>query len=135
MAQQTEGDDLAKIKHEILLRWALQPPTMQTLRPIDMLVTTIHGVFPPALGVVGHEYFTRWKPVTPADIGASVGSTADSEKLNKVIKKIRFFLHPDKLPRDLNSEQQFMCKMLWDITSDAWEEFQKRNEELDWIRA
>ena len=58
----------------------------------------------------------------------------DDEKLKKAVRKIRFFLHPDKLPKDLNPEQAFMVKMLWDITSDAWEEFQKRKGDLDWIK-
>jgi hypothetical protein len=54
--------------------------------------------------------------------------------LKKAVKKLRFFLHPDKLPKDLNEEQTFMCKMLWDIANDAWEEHNKRKEELDWMR-
>lgn len=58
----------------------------------------------------------------------------DEEKLKKAVRKIRFFLHPDKLPKDLNPEQAFMVKMLWDVTSDAWEEFEKRKADLDWIK-
>jgi hypothetical protein len=56
------------------------------------------------------------------------------EKLKKGVRKLRFFLHPDKLPRGLNGEQKFICKIFWDITSDAWDEFEKHKEELDWIR-
>lgn len=103
------------------------------LRPIDILITTIHNVFPPAFGVPEHEYFKKWKAVhREALLGP--GLRPDEEKLKKSVRKLRFFLHPDKLPRDLNDEQQFMCKMLWDVTSDAWEEFEKHKEELDWIR-
>jgi hypothetical protein len=58
----------------------------------------------------------------------------DKEKLNKAVRKVRFFLHPDKLPRDLNEEQQFMCKLLWDVTNDAWEDYKKSQEELDWVK-
>ena len=58
----------------------------------------------------------------------------DDEKLKKAVRKIRFFLHPDKLPRDLNAEQSFACRMLWDVTSDSWEEHCKQKEELDWIK-
>ena len=121
-----------RIKHDILIQWALQPPHLQMLRPIEILVLTIHKVFPPALGVAGHEYFTKWTPVTPEEVFE--GNRPDEAKLKKAVRKIRFFLHPDKLPRDLNAEQQFMVKMLWDITSDAFEEFHKKNEELDWIK-
>jgi hypothetical protein len=136
MAAQDDGNGQAvitAIKHNILIHWALQPPLLQMLRPIDMLVTTIHTVFPPAFGVPGHEYFTKWKAIhREALLGP--GQRPDEEKLKKSVRKLRFFLHPDKLPRDLNDEQSFMCKMLWDVTSDAWEEFEKHKEELDWIR-
>jgi hypothetical protein len=135
MANQT-GDGgqaiITRIKHDILIQWALQPPQLQMLRPIDTLVTTIHKVFPPALGVSGHDYFQKWKPITLPDIVGASG-LPDDEKLKKSVRKIRFFLHPDKRPHDLNEEQKFVTKMLWDITSDAWEEFQKQKEDLDWV--
>jgi hypothetical protein len=123
---------ITRIKHDILIHWALQPPQLQMLRPVDILITTIHNVFPPALGVAGHDYFTKWTPIVPADVKGTNG-LPDGEKLKKSVRKIRFFLHPDKIPRDLNDEQSFMIKMLWDITSDAWEEYQKQSEQLDWI--
>ena len=135
MANAADGDGqavISRIKHEILIQWALQPPHLQALRPIDVLVTTIHKVFPPALGVPGHDYFTKWKPLAPSEVQGETG-TMDEERLKKAVRKIRFFLHPDKLPKDLNPEQAFMIKMLWDITSDAWEEFEKRKGDLDWI--
>jgi len=37
------------------------------------------------------------------------------------MRKTKFFLHPDKLPKDLTGEQALLCKMLWDIIADAWE--------------
>jgi len=45
---------------------------------------------------------------------------------------MKVFLHPDKLPRDFSEDQYFICKMLWDIISDAWEELKTSNEQLDW---
>ena len=135
MANQTEDDGqktIGTIKHGVLVEWALQPPTLQTLRPIEILITTIHGVFPPKFGCPGHEYFGKWSPVKIEEVTDS--NRPDDEKLKKTIRKLRFFLHPDKLPRDLSPEQSFMCKMLWDITSDAWEEHKKKEEDLGWIR-
>jgi hypothetical protein len=136
MAAQDDGNGQAAItaiKHNILVHWALQPPMLQMLRPIDVLISTIHTVFPPVFGVAGHDYFSTWQAVKREDlIGA--GNYPVEEKLKKGVRKLRFFLHPDKLPRDLSDEQKFMCKMLWDITSDAWDEFEKHKEELDWIR-
>lgn len=139
MAHQKADDGqlaIANIKHGVLVEWALQPPMLQTLRPIEILITTIHSVFPPKFGCTGHDYFAKWSAVTLDEVthGASMGNRADDEKLKKAIRKLRFFLHPDKLPRDLSAEQTFMCKMLWDITSDAWEEHKKKEEDLGWIR-
>jgi len=137
MANQSDGENgqaaITRIKHDILVQWALQPPMMQMLRPIEALVSSIHNVFPPALGVKTHDYFTKWKSIQPQETLDAAGRP-DTAKLKKAVRKIRFFLHPDKLPRDLDPEQQFMVKMLWDITSDAWEEFNKKAEELDWAK-
>lgn len=135
MANQSADDGQAaitKIKHGILIQWALQPPQLQMLRPVPALVTTIHNIFPPAFGVAGHDYFSKWKPITRNEVTTANG-LPDDAKLKKMVRKIRFFLHPDKLPHDLNEEQKFMVKMLWDVTNDAWEEHQKSKEALDWI--
>jgi len=131
MAAQTDDDSqlsIHHIKHGVLVQWALQPPNLQILRPIEVLISSVHTVFPPKFGVPGHEYFGKWTPVTPAEVNAG------DEKIKKAVKKLRFFLHPDKLPRDLNTEQRFMCKMLWDITSDAYDEHKKKEEDLSWIK-
>ena len=125
------------IKRSILIHWALRPPQLNMLKPIDQLITTIHTCFPPAFNVQSHDYFKKWKPISPNDIVLNksvMGNSPDEEKLKKAVRKIRFFLHPDRLPKDLNPDQQFMCKMLWDVTSDAWEDHTKQKEELDWIR-
>jgi hypothetical protein len=134
-AQNDDGGQatMTAIKHNILVHWALQPPRLQMLRPIDVLISTIHTVFPPVFGVAGHDYFSNWQAVKREDL-VGQGNMPEEEKLKKGVKKLRFFLHPDKLPRDLTDEQTFMCKMLWDISSDAWDDFQKHKEELDWVR-
>eukprot|EP00975_Prorocentrum_lima_P070415 12931840-Prorocentrum_lima.AAC.1 len=64
-----------------------------------------------------------------------MGNHPDETKLKKAVRKVRVFLHPDKLPRDLSTDQSFIARMLWDITSDSWEEFLKHKDELDWIRS
>eukprot|EP00804_Cyclotella_cryptica_P002701 CCRYP_009614-RB/>CCRYP_009614-RB protein AED:0.46 eAED:0.45 QI:0/0/0/1/0/0/2/0/162 len=107
-----------QIKRNILIHWALQPPNLNVLRLINQLITTIHTAMPPSYGVSAHQYFTKFTPIT----------------CHKLFT-IRVFLHPDKLPRDLSPDQQFMARILWDITSDSWEEFLKHKVELDWIRS
>lgn len=127
---------ILKIKRNILIHWALQPPNLNVLRPIDQLITTIHTAMPPAYGISKHEYFSKFTPITRHEVIASdaMGNHPDETKLKKAVRKVRVFLHPDKLPRDLSAEQSFMARMLWDITSDSWEEFLKHKDELDWIR-
>ena len=122
------------IKHGVLVEWALQPPQLQVLRPIEVLISSIHTVFPPKFGIKGHEYYSRWNAVSLTDV-TDAGHRPDDDKLKKVVRKLRFFLHPDKLPKDLSTDQTFICKLLWDITNDAWEEHKKREEDLGWMRA
>jgi hypothetical protein len=123
---------IQRIRHGILVEWALQPPAMQSLRPIHHLISSIHTVFPPKFGVTPHEHFQKWTIVTLPELMS--GAQPDDEKLKKVVRKLRLWLHPDKLPREFSEEHQFMCKMLWDITSDAFEDHKKREEELGWMR-
>ncbi|KAL7498260.1 hypothetical protein ACHAWT_009215 [Skeletonema menzelii] len=126
-----------QIKRSILINWALQPPNLNVLRPIDQLITSIHTAMPPAFGVPGHNYFSKFTPIPHSDlvVSAAMGNHPDETKLKKAVRKVRVFLHPDKLPRDLSAEQSFIARMLWDITSDSWEEFLKHKDELDWIRS
>jgi hypothetical protein len=119
------------LKRHILTQWGLQPPHMQYLRPIYDLLCTIQNAYP------SHSHFERWKPITTDDLGASIVPTSaasfDEKKLSKAVRKLRFFLHTDKLPRDLVDDHRFVCKLLWDITNDAWEDYKKAKEEMDWI--
>ena len=124
------------IKHNVLVQWALQPPTLQVLRPIEILITSIHTVFPPKFGVQGHDYFAKWKAVGMNDVtlGPNMGNRPDNDKLKKAMKKLKFFLHPDKLPKDFSEEQKFVCDLLWHVTQDALKEHESREEDLGWVR-
>lgn len=41
----------------------------------------------------------------------------------KAVRKIKFFLHPDKLPKDFNEQQISLCRMLWDVIIEANDEY------------
>jgi len=130
--QQSNGEsNESALKRNVLLKWGLQPPAMQILRPVDQLLCSIHIVFPPSFGMP-HDYFQSWKPITTLDVMSANGSIEET-KLKKMVRKIRFFLHPDKLPHDLTEDQQFLCKLLWDVINDAFEEYKKSKEALDWM--
>ena len=105
---------------------------MEVLKPVDQLICSIQHVFasPGTFGVTVHDYFNGWTTILPSDIG---GNSIDDDKLKKVIRKCRFFLHPDKLPNDLADDQQFMCRLLWDVINDAYENYKKTNDHLDWL--
>ena len=134
MAQQAqdEASSTTALKRNILIQWALQPPAMQILRSIDQLLCNIQSVYPPSFGVAAHSYFVGFQAILRADV-TNANGVLEEDKLKRAVKKVRFFLHPDKLPRDLTEEQQFMCKLLWDVTNDAWEDYKKSQEELDWV--
>jgi len=129
-SDKNEEDKVSEIKRNILVFWALQQPAMQVLRPIEQLVCSFHTILPPAFGATPNDYYKKWKAVNPPDITSGMG--LDDNKLKKAVRKVKFFLHPDKLPRDLPEEQIFLCKMLWDIIADAWTEFCTKKEHLDW---
>jgi hypothetical protein len=129
------GDDHVAIKRNILVHWALVPPQYNMLRPIDQLLVSIHTVFPPFGNVAPHEYFSKWKPIKKEDLvmSAAMGNAIDESKLKKAVRKLRVFLHPDRLPKDFDASQTFVCKMLWDVSNDAEEELLKQRSDLDWI--
>ena len=62
-----------------------------------------------------------------------MGNSPDEAKLKKAVRKLRVLLHPDRLPREFDKKQIFVCKMLWDVSNDAYEEFLKQKDDLDWI--
>lgn len=130
---QTEDDSSSTtdLKRKIIVGWGLRPD-LQGLKPINELLRTIQTVFPPANDLPFHSYFDGWTPIYDAEMLDSSG-TIDEKMLIKVVRKLRFFLHPDKLPRDLTDEQQFVCKLLWDMINDSWAEYEKASEELDWM--
>ena len=140
-AKQWSDDEIlaytSNVKRQILLNWGLVPPNYQVLKSIDDLLCQIQSVFPPAFHVEGHSYFQTWRPILSKDLqdDASLQSQADSllamptldpDKLKKAVRKLRFFLHPDKLPKDLDPIQEFVCKLLWDVTSDAYEDYKEK---------
>lgn len=104
-----------EVKRSILITWALEPPNYQQLKPIATMIANLQVVLPPSFGVKSHEYFSKWKPIRYHDI------CQNEDALKKAVRKCRFFLHPDKLPSNLDELQTFVCKMIWDVMNDAWE--------------
>ena len=49
------------IKKMLLMSWALQAPSYQSLKPLPELLSSVQNAFPPAFGVEEHKYFEKWK--------------------------------------------------------------------------
>jgi len=112
------------------------------LRPIDQLLVNIQNVYPPFSNVKQHDYFKKWKAIGRNDLfangaaasgGGGGGVIPEESKLKKAHRRLRVFLHPDRLPKDFDAKQKFVCKMLWDVTNDALEEYMKNKDDLDWV--
>lgn len=116
----------AQIKQQVLMEWALQPPAYQHLQPLSELIRTLPRVFPPP-AVANHDYFAKWQQPNNSNntnnnntaAAAGHAAFANQGELDKAVRKLKFLLHPDKIPKDFNSDQSFLCKMLWDIINDA----------------
>eukprot|EP00957_Ditylum_brightwellii_P209067 15360154-Ditylum_brightwellii.AAC.1 len=121
------SQDTSTLKRNILTQWALSPPSYSKLQSIDKLISSVQTIFPPSFGVAQHEYFHKWKPVTHEAllITTTVGDDDDDDAassariLKRAIRKLKFFLHPDKIPKDLDTAQSFLLKMIWDVVADA----------------
>ena len=95
-------------------------------------MVSIHQVLPPRFGVPSHAYFGKWTPLVVNDLWTD-GSRLDENALKKSIRKVKAFLHSDKLPSDFSDSQKFVCQLLWDVILDAENEYKKKVEELDWV--
>mmetsp|Transcript_11546 Transcript_11546/g.28447 ORF Transcript_11546/g.28447 Transcript_11546/m.28447 type:complete len:1057 (-) Transcript_11546:58-3228(-) len=102
---------------QILQRWSHQPPGFQKLKPLDHLLVTFPEVFPPAnTKVENHKYFRKWKTFAK-DAFANTGDDLDKLLIRALIKA-KFFLHPDKLPKDLTEDQALVFRVIWDAIQD-----------------
>ncbi|KAL7466631.1 hypothetical protein ACHAXS_006924 [Conticribra weissflogii] len=109
------------LKQQILQSWALQPPQYRNLNPLPQLLVTVPATFPPATrDVEPHEYFGKWKPFSMDAFGIGDGGP-NVEVLKRAVRKAKFFLHPDKLPKDLTENQAILFKTLWDVIRDSWD--------------
>jgi hypothetical protein len=106
-------DALALIK-AIDVNWGKQPPAFATIRPLPELLSTVDVTFPL---VKQHEHFTtKFQPFSPAAL-----STGGNDVMKRAVRKMRFFLHPDRLPKDFTEQQSVLCRTLWDTISDSWD--------------
>lgn len=113
-----DNGDVGTLEKRIVKVWAKRPPKFNELRSLGELLQTVQVLtFPPALGVEPHDYFDKWKPLCVTGSNGSV----QEEVAKRALRKAKFFLHPDKLPKNLTEKQTLLFKTLWDVFGEAEE--------------
>lgn len=108
--------------HAIETTWAKQPPAFTTTKSLAELLATISVTF---VLVTRHEHFQS--KFHPFSVAALSSSPSGSDVLKRAVRKMRFFLHPDRLPKDFTEQQALLCRTLWDIVSEAWDSYSANN--------
>jgi hypothetical protein len=95
--------------------WANQPPSYKVMKPLADLLVAVPAVLPPTNPhVEHHDYVSKWKVISDEAFEGESGDGLDA-LLKKAIKKVKLFLHPDKLPADLTESQSMLFKEMWNI--------------------
>jgi hypothetical protein len=85
------------------------------LRPLQMLLFEAPVLLPPNNPLVEHhEYFDKWKTLSRDSFLDEDGEDYADEVIQKVARRCKIFLHPDKWPSDLNEDQKFLLQSMWD---------------------
>ena len=100
--------------------WSKEPPMFTQSKGISVLLGSMHVTFDL---VEPHEYFSKFHSFTQDALNGN-----DMAVLKRAVRKTRLFLHPDKLPKDLNEHQQTLCRVLWDTISEAWNLQQEKSD-------
>lgn len=107
---------------QVLERWSHKPPDYKTkLYPLQQLLVTVPSTFPPAnTKVEEHEYFAKWKTFD-SEAFADMSGDELKELLKRAVRKAKFFLHPDKLPKDLTENQSLLFQTIWNVIAEGEE--------------
>jgi len=107
--------DLSLSLVDILKQWSCQPPDYTKVYSLQHLLLTAQDTFPPTNPTVEpHVYFNKWKSLDNEAFSDLDGDEL-ANILNRAVRKAKFFLHPDKLPKDATENQTFLFKELWTI--------------------
>ena len=65
-----------------------------------------------------HEYYSRWKEFSEDAFNDESGDELN-ELLKRAVRKAKFFLHPDKIPKELTENQALLFKTVWDVLMES----------------
>jgi len=106
--------------------WSKQPPAFTQLQPLPQLLSTLKATFDL---VESHVYFeTKFHAFSPVSFSGG-GAHSTYSVLKKAVRKMRLFLHPDKLPKDLTELQALLCQSLWNTLSEAWDVYENEQQQ------
>lgn len=100
-------------------QWAKIPPALTRLQPINVLLGTLHTTRD-LLPTPTHAHLQKWNALSRDALANN-----DPAVLKKAVRKVRLWLHPDKLPPadELSELERLWCRTLWDVISEAWSTF------------
>ena len=131
----SDDEKLKALRERILQSWSVDPSSpARAPRPLPALLSTIPSALPPNFGVGRHEYFDRWKGVglrtaAAAAAAADGGVEEEEREVRRALRKARFFLHPDRIPRNLGEDMRCCIKTVWDTLAEAEERWEKQRVE------
>ena len=96
--------------------WGYTSPDSKNLRPLQDLLVTVPTLFANPK-VEPHDYYSKWKEFDKEAFTESGDELKDL--LKRAVRKTKFFLHPDKLPKDLTESQALLFRSVWDIIQDS----------------
>jgi len=111
------GADRSLSLLEVLQKWSHKPPDYKRGHSLENILVSVPQTFPPTNEYVEpHEYFAKWKTFDRE----ALNDCGDNKKelLKRAVRKAKFFLHPDKLPKDLTENQTLLFKSIWDVIQD-----------------
>jgi len=103
---------------EAIQRWSHQPPNYKRANSLQRLLITVPRAFPPMNHKVEeHEYFSKWKTFDK-EAFSDVCDEGLKSLLHRAARKAKFFLHPDKLPKDLTENQTILFSTIWNVIAE-----------------
>ncbi|KAL3783908.1 hypothetical protein HJC23_007646 [Cyclotella cryptica] len=105
--------------NDAILKWSHKPPDFKFMHPLERLLVEVPTLFPASNNFVeDHDYFNRWKEFSEDAFSGEDGEEL-KELLRRAVRKAKFFLHPDKLPRDLTENQSLLFKAIWNVIQES----------------
>eukprot|EP00580_Thalassiosira_gravida_P005917 CAMPEP_0201652776 /NCGR_PEP_ID=MMETSP0493-20130528/44653_1 /ASSEMBLY_ACC=CAM_ASM_000838 /TAXON_ID=420259 /ORGANISM="Thalassiosira gravida, Strain GMp14c1" /LENGTH=305 /DNA_ID=CAMNT_0048129301 /DNA_START=115 /DNA_END=1032 /DNA_ORIENTATION=- len=108
LKRQTNSGGNELTLEETIQRWSHKKPDYKTSNSLQHLLVTVPQTFPPRNDKVEeHEYFAKWKTLD-RECFTDVSGDELKPMLQRALRKAKFFLHPDKLPKDLTEDQSLL---------------------------